>query len=509
MPDPFVVGPTGLPQYRYPDWRASLVQRWRTAYGDAADTSPETPDGLVIDTETLGRSLLGDGIQSTYGNSFVRTAEGVSLDLILDLFGRQRLPATPTTVDAVWYGDAATVVWGGLGTGPVASVLTTGTSNGDRYELTEAGTIPSPDDDGAIVVFTLSAIDINDDIGIEFDAAEAVITAASDDVLEGVEALALEVESLVTGTTTWTGLDADGRAVLVIRGKGSEVVTVGGSTTNPGNVVIYGGIELAMEAEETGPQQVLAGTLLEIGTPAAGLEGIVNTADGEPGRDRETDADFRARHYDQINVGGRATPARIRAALLDQDPADRDALELEDVAVFNNPSGETATIDGRSIPAHSFEVVVLGDALDAEIAAVLFTQIPAGIESQGTTLVVVDTDESGGPQDVRFTRATERYLHLQIDVTTGEGFPSTGDPEGAIVAAVVADLPAVLLLGRNFYRERVRGIVSTLLPGIVTVTVTADDTAAPGDAPTLAGADITVAADEILRVDSSRITVNV
>ena len=84
---------------------------------------------------------------------------------------------------------------------------------------------------------------------------------------------------------------------------------------------------------------------------------------------------------------------------------------------------------------------------------------------------------------------------------------STCTSAAAIVAAVVLDLGAVLTLGQNFYRERVRGVVSMLLDGVVTVTVTADTTPAPGDVPTLVGADITVAAYEILRISSTRIAV--
>ena len=174
--------------------------------------------------------------------------------------------------------------------------------------------------------------------------------------------------------------------------------------------------------------------------------------------------------------------------------------------MLNNYRDEEATIEGRTVPAHAFEVILLGDALDADIGAVLFEQTPAGIRSYGETSVEV-IDEVGGTNFVEFTRATELYLHLSITVTRGEGFPSTGDPAAAIVAAVVLDLGAVLTLGQNFYRERVRGVVSMLLDGVVTVTVTVDTTPAPGDAPTLVGADITVAAYEILRVSSTRIAV--
>jgi hypothetical protein len=505
-----VIGPTGLPQYRYPDWRAGLVSRWRDAYGDAADTSPETPDGLVIDTITLETTQLGEAVQSAYANSFVRTAEGVSLDLHLDVFGRQRLAARATTVTAVWYGDPSTVVWGGVGTGPAATVIASGVSNGDRYVVQEAGNIPAADD-ASVVVYEITRVVDGDDYGIEFDdgtgAVEQIIQASGTDPQTLAEALAVDVASTWPAYTVTTHPHPNhDRWVMVVRGSWLTAA-IAPSATNPSNAVVYGGVALRMDADTTGPRQVLAGTLIQIATPAAGLEGVVNPADGRPGRDRESDEAFRSRHFDQINVGGRGTPARIRAALLDQDPADRDPLDLEDVAVFNNPDSVTATISGRTLPPNSFEVVLLGDATDEQIAPVLFAQAPAGIRSVGTTTETVDDETSGGPQDVSWTRATELYLHLAITVTRGEGFPTTGDPAGAIEAAVAADLPVVLRLGRDCYRERVRGLASCSLPGIVSVVVTADATAAPGDPPTLVGLDIEVASDEILRVDSSRITV--
>lgn len=83
MPDPFVVGPTGLPLWRYPDWRAALEERWRETYGADADTRPETPSGLVIDTLALWATLQGDATQSVYASSFFRTAEATALDLLL------------------------------------------------------------------------------------------------------------------------------------------------------------------------------------------------------------------------------------------------------------------------------------------------------------------------------------------------------------------------------------------------------------------------------------------
>src|SRR5688572_28954897 len=167
------------------------------------------------------------------------------------MFGRQRLAAEPTTVEAVWWGEAATVVWNGVGTGPGASVETSGTSNGDRYVLTEAGTIPSVDDDGAIVVYQIIRGVDGDEYAIEFDAVECTTVATSDDAMEIADALAVEIEAQhpTFTVTTWSDGTEDG-ALVLIQGKGAEEVVVGTSTTDPDNVALWAGVQLTMEAEE-------------------------------------------------------------------------------------------------------------------------------------------------------------------------------------------------------------------------------------------------------------------
>lgn len=502
MPEDFIVGPTGLPLWRYQDWRARREDRWREAYGADADVRPETPDGLIIDTLALGDTLQGDATQSVWANSFFRTASGVGLDLLLDMFGRLRLPAEPTEVQAVWYGDAGSVVWDGLGSAPVVSVVSVGASDLDRYAIQVAGTIPSPDDDGAIVVFRFNEnrATIGDDYGIEFDGAEAVVTAADDDELVVATALAAEIEVTFPTFTATAWAEPSGAAVVVIQGKGTEVVAIGNSTTAPSAVALFGGVTLTMAAELTGAQQVLAGSLVTVETPGiAGLEGVVNLEDGDLGRDLETDAAYRIRHIDQINIGGKGTPQRIRAALLELG---------EDLVEFARVDENVTSVVVEGRPAHSFEATVIGDATDEEIAAVVFDQKPAGIRSFGTTEVAV-TDDVGDLHRIQFSRGTELYLHLAITVTSGEGFPTTGDPEAAIESAVVQYLEDTLVLGQDFYRYALGFPILSTVQGVVSVAITADSTPAPGDAPTLVAADLTVASNEVLRVSSTRITVTV
>lgn len=501
----FVVGPTGLPLMRYSDWRLLREERWRDAYGPDADVRPETPDGLMIDTLTLGDTMHGDATQSVWANSFFRTASGPALDLILDLFGRTRLAATPTTVSAVWYGEPATVVHDGAGVGPVASVVSPGDGDGDRYAIDDgqAGTLPALADDGAIVVLAITRGVTGDAYAIEFDAVEQVIAAADEVTQTIAEALAVEIESTwpdFTVTTTGPAGADESDWLIIIEGKGTAVPAIGPSATAPDNVSLWTGVRLSMSAEETGPQILLAGTLRIVESPEVTAEGVTTTEDGDPGRDVEPDGAFRARHWDQINVGGKGTPQRIRAAILDELP---DPL-TEYVRVDENVTN--VVVEGR--PPHSFEVTWIGTATAEQVAAVVFDQKPAGIRAYGSTEVEV-LDVLGDGHRIGVSEGEELFLHLDITLTTGEGYPTSGDPAATILESIVDYLTLALGLGQDLYLYQLAYPIVGAVPGIIAAAITADATPDPLDAPALIVSDVTVAPNQILRVSSTRIDITI
>jgi hypothetical protein len=502
VPDDFEVGPTGLPLYRYSDWRALIVQRWQAAYGPDADTRPETPDGLIVDTLTLLMTLQGDATQGVYAGSFFRTAASAQLDQLLDLFGRLRLAATSTTVETVWYGDTGAEVWSGTGDAPVVAVSSAGPTDGDRYAVTEAGVIESPEDATTVVYEILEVVD-GEDYGVRFDGLDQLATATGTDP----EDLAIAVETEINSTwpaytTTLVPGTVVGRWMIAISGvTAGTVCEIADASDNPDNAAMWGTVVLSAEAEETGAQQCLALSLTEpVAALPSGVEGVFNLSDGTLGREVETDAAYRARHVDQINVGGKGTPQSIRAAVLAELP---DPL-VEYCRVDEN-IGPT-TVEGR--PGHSFELTWIGTATAQQVAEVVFTQKPAGIRAWGDTEVEV-LDELGDGHRVGVSEGETLYLHLDITVTPGEGWPETGDLEDAITEAVVTDLEARLGLGTNLYRVQVVGAVVAALDGVGAVVVLTDTTSTDPGAPAVSAADVVTASNQILRVDSTRITVTI
>lgn len=497
VPD-FVIDQTGIQIPRFADARAKVVTLWRERFGANAQTASDSPDGLMIDILALLLTQVWEGVEDVYAAGYFRTAEGGPLDYLLDLFGRVRLPATYGTASAVWYGDQGETV----AAGSVASTEDTG----DRYATDAEGTTATAGSGGPVVFRINAAVD-GDTYGIATGVPETTIVAGVSSTPASIAAqLVAELESdEPTYTVSYGGLDPDGRALVVVEDTGGDTLSVGGSTTVPANMDVFHGVRVAMTAEETGERIALAGSLNTIETPASGIEGVATTTDADVGRDRETDPEFRARHLDLLHAGGRATPEAIRARLLNTID------DMEFVRVFEN---ETSLVDADGRPPHSFEVVWIGPAgadVEQAVADEIWESKPAGIQAYGSISSTVE-DSQGDDHTVGHSRGTERYLHLDITITPGEGYPTTGSPLTSIRDAVTLYLQpegdGALQLGSDFYRFVLGAPINLTVRGIANAVITCDDTTNPGDAPTLAAADITVDPDTILRVDSSRVNVH-
>lgn len=85
--------------------------------------------------------------------------------------------------------------------------------------------------------------------------------------------------------------------------------------------------------------------------------------------------------------------------------------------IVNNTTGVVGTIAfGR--PPKSFEIVVEGGA-DADIAKVIYSAMPAGIQSYGTTTVVI-SDAFNNPIDISFSRPTAVPIYVTIVLITDQ-----------------------------------------------------------------------------------------
>ena len=293
-----------------------------------------------------------------------------------------------------------------------------------------------------------------------------------------------------TMTVTCTGVVGTD----LLTGRVVSVATTGDRFVSVADAVIGGGgtVDVEFESEEFGPISGPAGTLT-IETPVSGWATAANALDAVPGRDIESDADFRVRRDLELRAQGDATVDAIRADLLEVDL-------VTEVFVFENVSGET---DGEGRPSKSIEAIVLGGT-DQDVADALFATKGGGIETFGSTSETV-TDSQGTDHTVNFNRPTDIDIHIAITVVTntdplqGPVYPGDGDDQ--VKAALVA-FEVNLGIADDVILEAVK-CQAFDVDGVVDITVFLIDTSGP---PT-GTINIPIDTREIADLDTSRVTV--
>lgn len=162
---------------------------------------------------------------------------------------------------------------------------------------------------------------IGDKLRELWDLGEAIYRAlypdsATGDALENVASINgvfKQAATKSTVTVTITGTPATnipiGR-VISVAGTGDRFVTLA-------TVVIGGGgtVDVACEAEETGPVAAPAGTLTVIETPVGGWASVTNPLDAELGTNEEGDAALRVRRLEILFNPGAGTLESILAGV--------------------------------------------------------------------------------------------------------------------------------------------------------------------------------------------------
>ncbi|MFD1777003.1 baseplate J/gp47 family protein [Paenibacillus rhizophilus] len=272
------------------------------------------------------------------------------------------------------------------------------------------------------------------------------------------------LEQWAMGTVTLTG--TAGYTVSA----GFRVATESGLTyQTTDDVTLTGGTgNVAIEALASGSaSNVAAGTITVIVNPSADVTGVTNVAPVTGGREKETDAEFRDRFEQSTAGGGAATVDSIRSALLRLDGV-RAATVIENTGL---------TADGAGRPGKSFQAYVLGGD-DQAIAGAIFSTKAGGIEPYGTISKTV-TDLAGEPHTVKFSRATEVGIKVNVDITKGAAYPADGDAQvrSALIRYIGgADAPGAYYNGLNMgadvvFTRLISAIYSVEGVGDVTLTV--------------------------------------
>jgi uncharacterized phage protein gp47/JayE len=326
-----------------------------------------------------------------------------------------------------------------------------------------------------------------------WDLAQASYSARDPDQAQGAS---LEILSGITGAYR----DAARRSTVVatLGGVAGTVIPLGkvASVTGTGvrfrtlaEATVGGGgtVLVSMEAEVTGPLPAPAGTLTVIETPVAGWTTVTNAADATLGAAAMTDPALRVKRVLTLAKSGSATLAAIVA----------EVATVADVTTVLGFENDTAgVVDG--MPAHSIEILVQGGDQDL-IAAAIWRSKSAGIQSHGTTTVVV-VDAAGVSHDVKFTRPTAKNVYIVVGLSKDATYPVDGDAQ--VKAALVAYGAAHYVVGGDVYaRTLIAPVLS--IAGVYNVPQMFIGLApAPGTEAT-----IVIGSRELAVLDTARITV--
>lgn len=369
----------------------------------AANTSPESVFGQIngIISEIIGD--LWDLAELTYQSQYPATAIGVALDNIAELNSLTRLEATSSIVEAIVEGSEGTVV-------PLSTQFSqTGTD--EVFESLLATTITKTNLlQTAISVNTIAGAPHTIDITFESttDNYSSAFTSSELDILNDLagQINLSSTHDAVVDTTLLT------------------ITITPSDLTTPFEVSIGASLTLdeiwspiSLSAINTGAIEAPINSIINIITPVFGMDQVDNLVAGTIGRETETDDEFRLRRKQSVGAVGAATVPAIEARLVD------DIINVTAAIVKDN---RTDVTDSFGRPPHSFESIVTypsGDTVtEQEIADLLWAIKPAGIESFGNITKQI-TDSTGQLQNVSFSRPTDKYVHLDIEITK-----STEDP---------------------------------------------------------------------------------
>jgi uncharacterized phage protein gp47/JayE len=177
-----------------------------------------------------------------------------------------------------------------------------------------------------------------------------------------------------------------------------------------------------MESVEGGPVACAAGTITGIVSGLTGWETLDNPEAGQLGQLKESDYTFRKGYFRKLFKNATSPREAVLAEVLNQ----QNVLE----AVCEENDTDTAKIvKGVELPPHSIVAVVLGGA-DTDIAQAIQRKKTGGASTAGDTAVTVPTTRSGGRKGpdivIRFYRAAQVGMEIDLDIDPGASFPTNG-----------------------------------------------------------------------------------
>ena len=397
------VTPEGFVRPRLPEIRMEVIENLRRnlrAKGlpDDIETRPDSVTGVMIDTFAERAAALWEMGEGVYYAMYPGSATGVSLDRSVSFSGVRRLQAERSRAYVVAYGLQGTQIPAG------AQIRHRSTQN--IWQTTEPITISAA---AAADVRIVPVVQPSATYRVTVDGVPYAYTSGA-----GATIAAVLAGLVVALAPSGLQVSSDGATIRLV-----SVASVAVSIQLSSNLS-FGEVGSAVLAETVDaiPEVAEPGDLDSIVTLVPGWARVANLQAGAVGRQRETDAQLRARYRLGVFRFGAGTLPSIGPNILNSVPG------IIDIRVFDN---KTDAVDAAGRKPHSVHVIVDG-GIDEDIAQAIYRYKSGGIDTNGAVVKVLDTPE--GQQIIQFDRPQPVYVWVRAQVTLlptdEQAFPPDG-----------------------------------------------------------------------------------
>ncbi len=433
----------GLTIKRYDEIVAGLEASLRSYLGNNIDLSENALLGIINIIYANSQAEQWEMSQAVYNAFNIEGATGKQLDDLVALVGMTRLNENFSK------GDLQIKGLDGLSLPALTEFRTTDTdipiTLNKETVLTNTACNTAELEVATVVIGQVYEVMVSN-VSYQYTSQ---IGDSGNDILTALNAL-IQADLVNPWTSSYDSLGE----VLTIT---SDIITDTLSIIITGNIQILTlSVSSVGSTTISGAVTVNAGTVTGIPVPINGLISVNNPSDFIKGRLTETDDELRERHASSTSIQGASSPQSIRARI-------SNLLGVTHVNVFENI---TMLTDIRGLPPKSFEVIVEG-ASDVAVAEELNAIRPAGIETYGTTTVIVE-DDNGNQDPISFTRPVTLELFAEVVYTlySEEAFPVDG--ETRIKDSISS---ALFELGEDAIAQRLYGDIYENVQGISNLSI--------------------------------------
>lgn len=207
------------------------------------------------------------------------------------------------------------------------------------------------------------------------------------------------------------------------------------ASTTIATIGVGGTVDVVFQCQTTGPIACPTGTLTTIYRAIPGWDSVTNAADGTPGRNVETPAEFEERRRASVALNARNTLQSMRANVLDVE-------NVTDAYVISNDTAAGVAVGGITLAAYATYVAVLG-GVGQDVAEAVWRKKPPGgpMYTTGATAYVVE-DESPDltppyPTYTIYIKTPAAVpIYIDVEITDTDAVPS--DAQEQVRTAVVS-----------------------------------------------------------------------